>query len=263
MRIVMTLLATLIFTASISAQDPNYIIRVSSDTPVVAGSPAEAICSVTNTGGDIQGFSLGICSDPAVVEPVGYMILPALQAFNGGTGPGFFAAGIHPDGFACGTALDLFGVEVLGNVMDVPLVSVQYDTFPNMLTSTPLDLCDTVGNPAVVTGVVIMGNTVTPTQVDGAIEFVDGPTFVRGDSNGDNVINIADPITTLNHLFQNGPALCLVAMDANGDGAVDIADPLAVLQYINGQGPAPTAPFPNCGVDTTGSTLECVTPPSC
>lgn len=256
------LFAVLVFANLAGAQDRDYVIVVSSDT-VVPGSPAEVTCRVTNTGEDIDGFALGICSDPAVVEPASYAVLPALQAFNGGDGPSFFHGAVLPDGFSCGTLLDLFGIEKLGNVVDVPLVAVQYTTFPNPLSSTPLELCDTVGSPEVATVVVINGASVIPTQVDGAIDFVDGPTFIRGDSNGDNIVNIADPITTLNHLFQSGPALCLAAMDANGDGAVDIADPLAVLQYINGQGPAPSAPFPNCGVDTTGSMLDCVTPPSC
>lgn len=262
MRMPSALLTCLLATALASAQDPDYVLMLSTDA-VAPGEDAQVICSITNTGGDIGGFSLGICNDPAVAEPFDFTMLPAFQSFNGGMGPDFFSHVFESDGFGCGTVISLFGTDFLGNVTDAELISLDYHTFPNVLMSTPLEFCDTVGSPDLATIVAVGVDSITPVQMDGAIDFITGSIFIRGDSNGDNAVNIADPITTLNYLFQSGTALCLVAMDANGDGTVDIADPLAVLQYINGQGPAPSAPFPNCGEDSTGSMLECLTPPTC
>lgn len=89
-------------------------------------------------------------------------------------------------------------------------------------------------------------------------------TFVRGDSNGDSTLNIADPVMTLGHLFNSGPSPCRDAMDGNDDGALNIADPVFVLTYLFSAGPNPAAPFPTCGLDPTPDALDCLGPlPSC
>ncbi len=86
-------------------------------------------------------------------------------------------------------------------------------------------------------------------------------TFIRGDSNGDGAIDIADPIGILGTLFQSQPTACLDAMDANDDGAVNIADPVNLLDVLFGTaGAVPPAPFPACGDDPTADTLDCVGP---
>ena len=116
------------------------------------------------------------------------------------------------------------------------------------------------------------------------------PLFRRGDDNGDGVINIADPVFSLAHLFQGGPSMCLdaqdtnddgwmdladpifnlnylhtmgpvvceKALDTNDDGVVDIADPIYNLAYIFNGGPPPPPPFPGCGQDLTVDSLECL-----
>lgn len=48
-------------------------------------------------------------------------------------------------------------------------------------------------------------------------------TFVRGDANGDGVVNFVDAIRLLSHLFDPGssPPPCLDALDANDSGGID------------------------------------------
>jgi len=81
--------------------------------------------------------------------------------------------------------------------------------------------------------------------------------FERGDVNTDGFVNIADPVSTLDHLFNGGVAYCRDAMDSNDDGAVDIADPILNFMYLFNGGAPPEAPFGTCGEDPTADSLEC------
>jgi thermitase len=65
-------------------------------------------------------------------------------------------------------------------------------------------------------------------------------TYVYGDANGDDVVNVADAIFLLNYLFRSGvlpdpPS----AGDANGDCQVGLADVLYILNYLYRLGPTP------------------------
>ena len=55
--------------------------------------------------------------------------------------------------------------------------------------------------------------------------IIGGPTFIRGDANADNAVEIADAITILTLLFGMPPPViaCLDALDVNDDGMVDIS----------------------------------------
>ncbi len=66
-------------------------------------------------------------------------------------------------------------------------------------------------------------------------------TYLRGDSNGDHVVNVADPIYLLNWLFKGGnsPA-CLEFGDVNGDLKVDLSDAIYLLRYLFLGGSAPS-----------------------
>jgi hypothetical protein len=74
-----------------------------------------------------------------------------------------------------------------------------------------------------------------------------GVPILRGDSNGDTRVNIADAQYTLNRLFVGGPAhRCEAQADSNGDTRVNIADAQFTLNHLFLGGPPPPAPFPNC-----------------
>jgi hypothetical protein len=76
---------------------------------------------------------------------------------------------------------------------------------------------------------------------------VTGWHFLRGDANGDALVNIADAISALGYLFSQGAVPCQAALDANGDGGVQIADPVYVLGFLFAGGQPPGPPFPACG----------------
>ncbi len=81
--------------------------------------------------------------------------------------------------------------------------------------------------------------------------------FVRGDTNQDGRIDIADAIAVLQHLFAAPIKLpCMDAADANDDEALNIADPIRILGHLFGAaGPLP--PPRQCAGDPGGDTLNC------
>ncbi|MCZ6793716.1 MAG: hypothetical protein O7J95_08900, partial [Planctomycetota bacterium] len=86
--------------------------------------------------------------------------------------------------------------------------------------------------------------------------------FVRGDSNRDGRVDIADPINTLNGIFQGtGNAFqvrCIDRVDANDDGRADISDAIYTLLYLFSGGGAPPAPGPlSDGQDPTADQQVC------
>jgi CHRD domain-containing protein len=83
--------------------------------------------------------------------------------------------------------------------------------------------------------------------------------FLRGDSNGDGVVDVSDIVTTLTYLFQGGARpYCLDAADDNDDGGVDVSDAIAGIFFLYQNGgslPEPGALIP--GSDPTADNLYC------
>ncbi len=92
----------------------------------------------------------------------------------------------------------------------------------------------------------------------------DGILFIRGDTDQDGAIAIADGIGILDYLFNGFPVTCLDVIDSNDTGNITITDAVSVLCALFCPGtPPPPAPFPDCGVDPTPDTLDCQSLPGC
>ncbi len=82
--------------------------------------------------------------------------------------------------------------------------------------------------------------------------------FIRGDSNQDWRIDIADPVHMLDYIFLGGSApKCQDATDVNNDNRLDLSDPIFLLNYLYIGGPQPSSPFPIPGVDPDHDDLDC------
>lgn len=90
------------------------------------------------------------------------------------------------------------------------------------------------------------------TTVNTIAEITPELWFVRGRVNGDEVVNISDAITLLDHLFSgaDGPDP-LEAGDLNDDEAVDISDPIYLLEVLFRGGREIPLPYPELGPDPT------------
>ena len=68
----------------------------------------------------------------------------------------------------------------------------------------------------------------------------------------------------LTYLFEGGKGLsCQDACDSNDDGVLNIADPIALLNHLFADGGPLPAPHPGCGPDGTPDSLECEQFPPC
>jgi hypothetical protein len=67
--------------------------------------------------------------------------------------------------------------------------------------------------------------------------------FVRGDSNGDGIINVADVVYLVNYLYRGGdPPDPVEAGDANCDDIVNVADVVYLVNYLYRGGDPPGCP---------------------
>jgi hypothetical protein len=83
--------------------------------------------------------------------------------------------------------------------------------------------------------------------------------FLRGDANGDGVLDISDAVAILSYLFIGGvKPLCLDALDADDSGVLDITDVAYLLGYLFLAQPPPPKPFPENGYDPTRDVYNCL-----
>jgi hypothetical protein len=95
-------------------------------------------------------------------------------------------------------------------------------------------------------------NAVTVTGIPKAVRFN------RGNANGDGVLDLADPISLLEHLFCGGPAPgCEDAADADDDGVLGMTDAIRILEHLFLAGEPPEKPFGACGTDPTADAIAC------
>lgn len=82
--------------------------------------------------------------------------------------------------------------------------------------------------------------------------------FIRSDANGDDILDVSDPVASLLYLFvEDVEAGCLDAVDGNDDGEVNITDPNGLLGFLFRGEFSPRDPFPECGGDSTEDVLTC------
>lgn len=78
------------------------------------------------------------------------------------------------------------------------------------------------------------------------------PIFKRGDANIDGKVDLADAISILEYLFQDGDASpCMDTTDVNDDGNIDLSDPVAALLYLFSNEDIPAPGADNCDLDPT------------
>ena len=213
-------------------------------------------------GGDVVGWSFGVCHDPAELTVETVDLGEAVISRLGGGVPFFNQVLVESDGYTVGLILDPpFGFLPAG-VSEISVASYTHQLAPG--ESTTLTPCNSLGTPMVETiAVETGGNSVFGILVPGTWTALAVP-FVRGDVNDDGDVNLADGIFLLAELFAGGDVgLCPLAKDINADGAVDVADPIRLLNALFGGGPFPPAPFPDCDFAPNQTVADCPVYDSC
>lgn len=99
------------------------------------------------------------------------------------------------------------------------------------------------------------------TQPASCVVNLDGDIFLRGDADGDGIVNgLVDALFLLDYSFTGGATpSCLDAIDVDDDGALNgLVDTLYLLDFQFTGGPQPPLPFPDPGPDPTPDTISCL-----
>ncbi|MFW9770390.1 MAG: dockerin type I domain-containing protein, partial [Candidatus Thorarchaeota archaeon] len=82
--------------------------------------------------------------------------------------------------------------------------------------------------------------TDTAGNADTLVNWVRVVAFLRGDSNSDGNVDVADVTFLITYVFRGGPAPALEeAADCNNDQTLDISDALYLVNFIFRGGPPP------------------------
>ena len=249
----------------VGVPDPAFTYIASDATVSVSSLPASFSVGITIDQDDngapdaeTQGFSMGLTSDPALLEVTDVQVTLPFA-------PDFAEIGTSdPTGWTAGLVYSFTGA-ITAVLQSEEVISASYQTAggasPMVGSTTPLAWGDTVGTPPVANVVVVGGASLAAAFDDGVVSFIEDPEFRRADTNADGLFNIADGIWLLNDLFQGGPTTrtdCAAANDCNGDDAIDAADAIYVFMTALLDGPLPPAPFPDCGPEANpAATLDC------
>ncbi|MEM7260696.1 MAG: lectin-like protein [Planctomycetota bacterium] len=211
---------------------------------------------------EVNGYSYGVCYDPAVLELVSVSPGAIEQSVEPAPFVDFHSINIEPEGFTVGMVLFGAGLTYVSVGFAHETEIATYQVIAPAPITTTLDFC-MIGSPQVAHCVIpySSGACATAEFIPGSVTVV--PSFRRGDANGDGLIDLADPVHHLRHLFVGAPAPCRSALDSNDDGSVNLADPIYTLIFLFEDGADPPSPGVECGPDPTLDGLECLNPQGC
>lgn len=230
------------------------------------GSGAFAVPATIDNGDDttVEGFSMSLAHDGALLVATSVQPSSELEALNGGNGPDFFVAETLPAGATTST---VFGG--VGMTFPTPreVVAFHYQVVPPPYqdndegVGTMLSWQDDVGGSGSANRVVVGGVAYTPNLEHALLQLSPLPQpegiFRRGDVTANGVLALDDGVFLLGYMFLNGPEpSCLDTADFDDNGGVSLGDAVGILDYLFNGGSAPAAPGPlECGVDPTDDSL--------
>ncbi len=252
---------------------PDFYPRVTSVTGTPGTQQSVRVYLDFNHTGEaafgVQGWSFGITHDSNVLE--------LLDATADGTDTMYVKGGVEPDfnqfrfvpadppgatdGFTHGVVIDFQTGIVLAPRNNFLDCTARYRLVGEPACPEPIvtSLVPTggLGDPLVRMVMVVDGESFVPCWLEaGRVNIVCSVPFVRGNSNGDGRVDIADGIFIFYYLFRGGRAPTpLDAADVNDDGAVDASDGVYVVNHQFLSGPPPPPPFPLAGIDPTDDAL--------
>jgi len=141
------------------------------------GSSADLQVLLDNNGDPIQGWSFGVCHDGLALSLTEVIDGATTSTVKNGEDPDFNQVNVVSDqGFTVGVVICFVGCATLptgttGNELNI----ASYELLGEAGSSTSVDFCNTLGNPAVEILVVVGGQSILPSTSSGTIELVSGP----------------------------------------------------------------------------------------
>lgn len=251
-RIIADVLGLILSPGVARAQDRDYVLSAS-DAAAEISELAVVTVSLTAAGDAVTGYQFELCHESAVTIDTADIDM--------GSGIGALAFSRHvisltTEGWAADATLDT-ALNVLRPAEDIELYLAAYEWVD--AGSSALTFCES----EIATVISTEAGDATPVTVGGSIELV-GPSFLRGDANGDGVVEpLGDALFLLQWAFGDLTAPpCLAAADANDNGGVSgLLDALYLLGWGFFDDDPPPDPGPErCGPDPNGIP-SCLVPP--
>ncbi len=208
-RAIAVLLCTLFVADTVFCQSSDYTFNapnVDGDERVVA------TIQFDNLGGNVGGFSMGVCSTPSLVLPVTAEPGSDVVAVN----PDFVVIDLEGGGVTYGMIVDFMSVEVFPVGFGLEVLDIEYSMLGAPGEVSPLTIC-TLGTPVVLPWVVVEMVSITPTTTAGSITIVatdpnphppiDPPPTGSGDYSFELPTFAADERADVTVLFDNGGSL--------------------------------------------------------
>ena len=96
-----------------------------------------------------------------------------------------------------------------------------------------------------------------PASEEVDITLLGSAPFIRGDSNGDGIVDVGDAVKIVFHLLSGSELACGDAADIDDDETLEFGDVLGLLDHLFSSGSTPADPYPGAGLDPAGAALGC------
>ncbi|MGE4618716.1 MAG: hypothetical protein AAEJ04_02790 [Planctomycetota bacterium] len=205
-KIAFTLTFALLISAQVFAQ---YDLSIS-DASGAPGSSVDVQVLLDNNGDDIQGWSFGGCHDGGALSLTAVVDGATTETVKNGSPPDFNQVNVDAaEGFTVGVVICFTGCANLAQGTGYELNVASYDLIGAAGSATQVELCSTLGSPAVEILVVVGGQSILPATTAGTIELVSGPppfSYQAGDSSADYDGNTGEATVTVSPSIVEDPA---------------------------------------------------------
>jgi hypothetical protein len=170
------LMTTVLLSGFAHGQSSDILVKMSDGQAFGGGSLTQSIQLDNAQSGGIQGWSLGVCNDPASLLPVSSAIGADAALVKNGAAPDFETMNITDEAVTQGVVICFTGCATLNEVTDFELLSIDYNVLGEVGSSSQLQFCS-YGTPLVTTVMVINSESIVPTKQDSTIEVL-SPNFL-------------------------------------------------------------------------------------
>lgn len=157
--------------ATLFAGDPDYTLRIP-DVQGLKTTNVTAQVLLDNAGDPIQGWSFGVCFDPAFVTLQQVTVGATTATINDGGVPDFVSIGETPSGVNMLVVVCYMGCATLGVGTGHEILDLEFSIDSAIGTSSMVSFCESIGDPPTPNLLVVSDAGVVPTLGDGLIESV-------------------------------------------------------------------------------------------
>jgi hypothetical protein len=159
--------------APVAAQDPNYQLSLQGPATLAPGEAFTARVALDNNGGDVAGWSYGVCHDPTALTLGAVSDGATTSTINQGGAPDFNNLNMFGDGFTVGVVVCFAACASLpAGTLDAELTLVDYTNLlvpplePAPGLTTSVSFCNTLNSPPISVVLTVNSNSIVPTQTN-------------------------------------------------------------------------------------------------